>query len=43
MLLNFQNQENSYIIDGSGNVRRDETGDKVASRDGVLIKQHQHL
>lgn len=37
-VVEFSKSGNSYIIDGSGNVRRDETGDKVASRDGVLIK-----
>lgn len=36
-VVEFSKSGNSYIIDGSGNVRRDETGDKVASRDGVLI------
>ena len=34
-VVEFSKSGNSYIIDGSGNVRRDETGDKVASRDGV--------
>ena len=37
-VVEFSKSGNSYIIDGSGNVRRDKTGDKVASRDGVLIK-----
>lgn len=37
-VVEFSKSGNSYIIDGSGNVRRDETGDEVASRDGVLIK-----